>query len=547
MPSSSPPSAPCRGGRGRSRRRRTSSCSPTRRPSWAAAALQRRCRRRGVSGARRSGSRSTTGPAPAPSSSGRWPASRTEPCSAPPPSRWPASRPEADGSQRATLPLSGDPGRPVSTPGVYPVEIEVLDGRGRRLDDLVTDLVVLPEAADATPPLAVAVVAEPGDRPGGAARPRRRAVAEALTAVPDVPATPRGGARPARGRGHLHPTGRRSARGRPAGRRRRTPGPRPPVRPRRARRPRRCRDRRTSLRHQRTAGTAIVEGTLGVRAGEHTWLAGPGLGTEGLRILSALGVRRALLADRRRTRTDGVLSPARPFERWPRRQVPSARRPRRADRRPPHRPGARERRRGDRRTGPGRGPHGGRPRPAVVRAARGAAGRRRPGGRRRRRPDGAPGARGAPLVCLFRAVGLDDRVRRRRPVRGRVRDPPRRSLLPDDARDITTATADDVRGRCGRYGQACRAWSATGLLTWPRSTVTCCGRPQAGLPPPPAVASSAEAQSAVDGLAEAVSSPDEFTITLTAREGTVPLTIRNDTGGPDAGPAPVPPRQARPP
>ena len=40
------------------------------------------------------------------------------------------------------------------------------------------------------------------------------------------------------------------------------------------------------------------------------------------------------------------------------------------------------------------------------------------------------------------------------------------------------------------------------------------------------------AQKAVDDLAATIGTPETVTITLTAREGTVPLTIRNDSGGP---------------
>jgi hypothetical protein len=42
----------------------------------------------------------------------------------------------------------------------------------------------------------------------------------------------------------------------------------------------------------------------------------------------------------------------------------------------------------------------------------------------------------------------------------------------------------------------------------------------------------AQASAAAAGVADGVSTPDAVTITLTARKGTVPLTIRNDTGGP---------------
>lgn len=106
----------------------------------------------------------------------------------------------ADGSRRLSLsldPTSG--GIPLSSPGAYPVEVIAQDASGVTLATLITHLLVRPDADDESPPLAVAVVAEIGAPPAlqadgtielGAAQVERAAgLAAALAATPDVPAT----------------------------------------------------------------------------------------------------------------------------------------------------------------------------------------------------------------------------------------------------------------------------------------------------------------------------------------------------------------------
>ncbi len=83
--------------------------------------------------------------------------------------------------------------------GVYPVQLELLDGRGAAIAGLVTYLVRLPDAADESPPLSVALVmpihADPALQPDGTVKldGSRRAVmaitAAALLNHPDVPLT----------------------------------------------------------------------------------------------------------------------------------------------------------------------------------------------------------------------------------------------------------------------------------------------------------------------------------------------------------------------
>lgn len=106
-----------------------------------------------------------------------------------------------EGGRRLTISL--DPSAPggiaLTTPGAYPVEVRALDAAGSEVATLVTHLLVEPGPQDESPPLAVAVVAgidaPPSISPEGevdAIDADLAAVAElvaALTAQSDVPAT----------------------------------------------------------------------------------------------------------------------------------------------------------------------------------------------------------------------------------------------------------------------------------------------------------------------------------------------------------------------
>jgi hypothetical protein len=108
--------------------------------------------------------------------------------------------PQADGSRRLVLPL--DPaagGLPLPAEGVYPVELTAQDAAGAAIATLVTHLIVPPEVGDDAPDLAVAAVAEVGApaalQPDGEVQLARAAVDDlaalvgALTVAPEVPAT----------------------------------------------------------------------------------------------------------------------------------------------------------------------------------------------------------------------------------------------------------------------------------------------------------------------------------------------------------------------
>lgn len=107
---------------------------------------------------------------------------------------------QADGTRRLALsldPASG--GLPLRTEGVYPVELIAQDAAGSPLATLVTHLIVPPEEGDDAPPLGVAVVAQlgapPALQPDGTTRLDRAAVDDmaelvsALVATADVPVT----------------------------------------------------------------------------------------------------------------------------------------------------------------------------------------------------------------------------------------------------------------------------------------------------------------------------------------------------------------------
>lgn len=107
----------------------------------------------------------------------------------------------ADGTRRLSLSL--DPTAPggvaLASAGAYPVEIEARDAAGAPLSTLITHLLVRPNRADESPPLAVTVVAQvdapPALQPDGTIQlqdafiERAAELVGALSATPEVPAT----------------------------------------------------------------------------------------------------------------------------------------------------------------------------------------------------------------------------------------------------------------------------------------------------------------------------------------------------------------------
>lgn len=109
--------------------------------------------------------------------------------------------PATDGTRQISLSLDQTMAGGLNLPaaGVYPVEIQALDAAGASLASLVTHLILRPDPTDASPPLAVALVARldspPSLQPDGTVDLPSEVVSEttdlaaALASVPDVPAT----------------------------------------------------------------------------------------------------------------------------------------------------------------------------------------------------------------------------------------------------------------------------------------------------------------------------------------------------------------------
>lgn len=439
---------------------------------------------------------------------------------------------QTDGSRLLTFPLQAE-GRSIDTPGVYPVVIEAVSADGAGLGEVVTDLVVRPAASASAPPLAVAVVAEVGtdltERPGPATI---SALAAALQAAPDVTTTLAVG--PSLLDDLLDSTDAEDVAAldalRTAAADRRVLGlPYVPVSP----------DALADagiadeLPRQIDRGTAVVRTGLGPSPSERTWFATSNLGLDGLRILSALGVSQVVVpADGVEGTSEGGLSPARPFVLAP---------PRVDGRRPA-------------------GPDD--PVRALVADARLAAALHE---------DGSPALVGAHAVAelamlwfeqpgvrravvapvdptvdpdtvtavlnalraseLFQPVALDAAFTTADALEDGRGVAVRRSLTPDDDGRLPDGIADAVRalrddrasvqGMVGPGGPELAAIDRH-LLRTTGTGLTGARRRQ----------ELSRARAAVEYLASAISTPEAVTITLTARRGTVPLTIRNDTGRP---------------
>jgi hypothetical protein len=452
---------------------------------------------------------------------------------------------DANGHPRLTLDLAPTaPAGPVaSRAGVYPVEVDALDARGRRLAGFVTHLVVRPAPAEGGPPLDVALLARLGGAPAAPSGPPlgdgeladAQALVTALLAVPDVAATLAVSpdlvaglaAEEDEGAAALLDGLQAVAAGRPL-------LALPYVRTS----PDALAEAGLSgeLAHQLDRGIAVVADVLGALPSESAWLATDDLGTAGLQLLDALGTERVLVAPGQVERlSDGVLSPARPFLVTP--------------------PRSRGREGDD---------EGDRARtlealatdahldellhadvaPALV-ASRTFADLamlwfEQPGTPRAvvlpvdASIDGAAVRAlldGLSSATLFRPVALDDAFATALPLRGSDGETLRRALIPDDEGRIGTAVAGDVTDLRSLRGSVQRTVGADAPILDEidshllRATAV-------GLDGAARAREVDAARAAIDGLADAVETPAEVGITLTAREGTVPLTIRNTTGAP---------------
>ncbi len=214
---------------------------------------------------------------------------------------------QADGTRR--LALSLDPangGVPLRAEGVYPVELIAQDAAAAPVASLVTHLIVPPEEGDDAPSLAVAVVAEvgapPALQPDGSIEISRAdvddmaAIVTGLTAAPDVLVSVAAGpetidallASPAQGDAELAGALRASVAGRPV-----LAEPYVVVSP----------DALApagllgELGEQADRGHDVLVDALGVEPVGTVSMSPPALGSEGLAALAFIGVRRVVVAD----------------------------------------------------------------------------------------------------------------------------------------------------------------------------------------------------------------------------------------------------------
>jgi hypothetical protein len=452
---------------------------------------------------------------------------------------------DADGTLHLTVSLapSTAAGRAISTPGVYPTEVTAVDGAGATLASFITDLVLWPAASAAAPPLDVAVLAEvtadprPPDQPAAAAETIAGALglANALAAVPDVPVTL--AARPEtvdsiatstspaattlltalRGVAATHPV---------------------LALPYVATSPDELATAGLAdeLPHLVEHGTSVLQRLLGTTPQESAWLAESDLGGSGLPLLSALGVREAIVDPARVETVTGVLTPARPFLLGLPRNTGRTRTNLSSTS-----IGSVEALLTDVRLAKLLGDQ---EPPALlashVLADLAALWFEQPGTRRSvvlpipLSVDGGAVRQileGLRSPAQLRPVPISQAFSDAAPLLGSDGTMLRRSLTPSSPMSIVPATVTEVR--------AVRSLrdSVQGMLGASSKIVDeidgrLLGSMSVGLSNDARRAELAAARGAVQHLANAIQTPRSVTITLTARDGTVPLTIRNDTGAP---------------
>ena len=466
---------------------------------------------------------------------------------------------QPDGTRRVVLPIGQAGGLPIPTEGVYPVELTAQDAAGTALTALVTHLIVPPGRR------------RRGTEPRGGAGGRARRAARAAARRQDpARARRRGGDRVARRRAH----GRAGRAGHALGSAR---DHRRPARVRRAWRPG---ARRRDAAPPPTGRTVLDEPYVPLD-------------------LDALARRRAAQRGRRHSwseagRCSPTRSASRPMARCASRPPPwaptgSGRWPSPApdgwwsttstsSRSPPAssatrspspswwpsptgprptttRPGdvlalapdpiVMERLDADDDAGAGREPRAGRAGAAPPRATQ-----RRPGERPPAHPRSAERHRGAAPAGDRRGppVRGHDAGGRLRPRRAR----PRRRRQPRGAVARAGAVGGDLRGHRARSSRSAAPSSTRSPASSDRTARcptcragTCSCATAAGLEDAERRAHLDAANAAMDDVPGQVTTPPTFTLTLTAREGTIPLTIRNDSGVPLRGADPPQQPEAR--
>jgi hypothetical protein len=451
---------------------------------------------------------------------------------------------QPDGTRRVVLSL--DPaagGLPLPVEGVYPLELTAQDAAGTALTALVTHLIVPPEAGDDAPNLAVAVVAELGApialQPDGSVALSRADVADlgsivtGLAAASGVPATL--SVRPETVEGlltSLEPGDAELVAAMRAASAGRTVLAEPYV----------ALDLDTlgasgllaEVGPQQERGNLILAGALGATPDREVLLAHPSLGAEGLPVLAFVGNDRIIVDDEQlEPLADGIISYslAQPF-------VVAMPEGSGAENRTPGpvmalSPDAivMERLAAD--ESPGL---------VVSRVIAELALLRleQPSVARSSVVRLAPGLDAATVQQLleaigtgrpFEAVSLAGAFDHAAPVLDGGGNPAHRALIPADAPAITPATARSITAR--------RADLDTfGSLVGPDSQLPdlpsrhLLVATAADLDDDERQAQVAAAGRAMEAVAGQVTTPPTFTLTLTARDGTIPLTIRNDSGVP---------------
>jgi len=450
---------------------------------------------------------------------------------------------EADGTRG--LGLSLDPaagGLALRTEGVYPVELIAQDAAGAPLATLITHLIVPPEEGDDAPPLGVAVVADigapPSLQPDGTTPLDRDSVQEmaelagGLSAAQEVPATlavrPEtldalaSSAEP--GDAELVTSLRSAAVGREV-----LSLPYVATSPDDLA----ASDLLDELGRQRQRGREVLTETLAVDPVDTVALAPPDLGAAGLAALAVTGVQRVVVADDQvAPLRSGLISfsLAQPFllagpDDAPDPSAPSAVQALVVD------PVVRERLATDGSSG------------LIVSRVLAELALLRLEQPSVARSVVLPVAGGTSAVVLqglldglaggrpFAPMGLDAAFDHATPLLDGGGNQVDRPLLPATATPLPATDASAIR--------AARAHLDTfaGLLSADQAPIQPLGRhlllaAGAGLSSAERRAHVTVVETAIDAVASQVSTPASFTLTLTAREGTIPLTIRNGAGVP---------------
>jgi hypothetical protein len=131
----------------------------------------------------------------------------------------------------------------------------------------------------------------------------------------------------------------------------------------------------------------------------------------------------------------------------------------------------------------------------------------------------------------FQATTLSDAFAHAEPVLDAAGSPAERSLVPDASQEIRAGTARAVTFRRAELETFVDLVGAdTALPDLPSRQLLIATA--AGLRDAERRAHLDASDQAMDAVADEVTTPPTFTLTLTAREGTIPLTIRNDSGVP---------------